>query len=914
MSFIQQIVEYTIQKYALHDLKNHIYIFPSKRAVALFNQLLKDYTVGKNYLLPETKTIQEFVIDNSSLVIADELFLLQELYNIHQKITGNEQTFYQFASWGKLILKDFDEIDKYNIDTNYFFSVLQAHKEIDEHYETKELAQEYLQIFYTNIENEKQGTFYDDFVKTWQFLGETYRALNSFLADKNLAYEGMVYRKLLHNIEHEKQQLAYDKIVFCGFNAFTFCEEKILDTLLLQQQNKVETWWDIDDLFMSNNLHEAGNFLRHYKQKYTGENHHWCNDKATNPKIKIVAMPSNVGQIHYVRNHIKLEEKNAIVLCDETLIEHCQKIFNAKEVNITMGSPIQKSNIYAVLKDYLQCIQNSNSGEAQTTYTTQDIVQFFSNYEMKPFLNKENDLIKLSFYRFPININNISSYISDKTILTIFQSNTADAILKSCIQLLQIIQPKDENDKTIRQVVVNRLIELDRKINYNALCTFKDIFFIIQNYILTITIPFSTSRESNTQIMGFLETRLQDFDNLYILSLNDKILPGTNKSNSFIPYHLRKSFQLPTFDQFDGVNAYHFYRLLKRAKTIFLLYNNASNADSDAEKSRFIKQIEYEFDRNVYSIAIENATMKNAVFDKTNTALKINKDAALITQLYQMHFSASSINTYLTCPVQFYLKYLLKINIPEELNTNKEAADFGIILHKILENYYTQNAAPKVLDKHELTDYLIQSVVELGYPASYFKSNNALNKKIIEKLFSTILKMDSNDSFKILHLEKELATTLSINGTLINIKGKIDRIDEVDSAIRILDYKTGNVKLCPFPNLSDEKSISEFFDKIFNKKSTSYKETFQGMLYAWLYKKNYPNSSVLVGYYTAKKLQDGIQFLNDKNVIEVPILNLFEEKLIELLKEILDINTPFELSKNANAYKYNDAYKELLLL
>lgn len=908
MNFIQQIVEHTLRKYSIQELKDNLYIFPSKRAVAIFNQILKDKTEGQTYILPETKTIQEFFIEYSRISIVDEFYLLQKLFIIHESITQSGQTFHQFISWGKLILKDFDEIDKYNIDTEYFFDVLQAHKDIDEHYELKNLTNEYLQIFYKHLENDKKGILYDDFVKTWQHLGATYKQLQATLITENIGYEGMAYKKLVRDIELDKTSIPYNNIIFCGFNAFTYCEEKLLDILL--NKKNIETWWDVDELFMNNDWHEAGNFLRNYKQKYTGENHHWCFDRNEQQTINIVSLSSNVGQVHYAKSLINPKENNAIVLCDESLLEHCQPIFDKDIVNITMGSKVKNSNVCNIIQNYLSCIQNIN----ENFIYIKDFATLISYHELEHIVSKESNIKSIEHYSFPIEINSLSSYIDDESFLNLFKNLDTRQIIFNCISLIKILALQTENEKIIARELTRVLEHFHKIVNYDIIQSIKDIKLIIQNYILNSAIPFETKRDNNIQIMGFLETRLQDFESLYILSLNDKNLPGTNKSNSFIPYHLRKSFQLPTFDQFDGVNAYHFYRLLKRAKNIYLIYNNSANADSDNEKSRFIRQIEYEFDSKQIAIHSSTMNMLSADVVHTNNTLHIPKSSEIIEQLEKIKYTASSINTYLTCPIQFYLKYILKVYIPDELNTSKESADFGTILHKILEKFYTQNKGARELNEYEKNDYIQQAIADLGYPKSYFKGNNAFSKKIIEKLFTDVLDIDQKEPFEILGLEQELKATLYIKNKEITIYGKIDRIDKQNNNIRILDYKTGNIKLCNFPIEGDGKSIDDFFNKILNKTATPYKETFQGLLYAWLYYRNYPNANILVGYFTVKKLQNGIQYLNNAKTIDKWILNLFEEKLVHIIEEIIDIHQDFILSENKNSYQYALAYKELLLI
>jgi hypothetical protein len=912
MSFIEQIVDHTLKHHQLEDLKGQLYLFPSKRAVLQFYNILKKKTPNTAYLLPKAQTIQEFFLEMSNVIIADELFLLQKLYTIHERITQNQQTFHQFISWGKLILKDFDEIDKYLVDTNYFFNVLQAHKNIDEHYALDELAEEYLKLFYNNIENEKQGIFYEDFVKTWQYLGQMYQELQQELRHMNLAYEGMAYRKLVTDIIEQKIKIRKSKIIFCGFNAFTTCEEKLLDTLILQ--NNVETWWDIDPVFMENKLHEAGNFLRIYAQKYIGKEHHWCADTIEHKKINIVSIPSNIGQIHYTKHAIDYNNNNCIVLCDETMVDYCLPIFDKEMVNITMGKNIKNSNVFNIVQAYLLCLQNIKTIENATYIYSEDLVNLFSFQEFSNLNRASKQFNIISKYNFPINIKSLSSYIDDEFIINIFQTLESKEILENTILLIDYLPKTHTNENHIAQFLKEKISELHKIIDYQVITSIKDITSIFQNYISNQTIAFETNRKSPTQIMGFLETRLQDFDNLYILNLNDNRLPGTNKSNSFIPYNLRKSFALPTFDQFDGINAYHFYRLLKRANHIYLIYNSSS-LDADNEKSRFIKQIEYEFDKNVSIISEQATNMLSVKNIKQTTDISIQKTQDILERLKTIQYSASSLNTYLTCPVQFYLKYILRIEEPDELKPSKEAADFGTLLHRILELYYTKNKqTTSNLDKAELDVIINQAIADLGYSTTYFLGKNALTKKILEKLTFDILAIDVQTNFNIMSLEHSLETTIKINEHQIKIKGKIDRIDKVQDKIRIIDYKTGNVVLCDFPIIDDEKGIDIFFQKTFNQTNTMFKEVFQGLLYAWLYRRNYPDAKIIIGYFTAKKLQDGINFLNNGKEIDNKILDLFEEKLVQLLHEILYVNKSFVISNNSKAYQYATAYKELLLI
>ena len=72
--------------------------------------------------------------------------------------------------------------------------------------------------------------------------------------------------------------------------------------------------------------------------------------------------------------------------------------------------------------------------------------------------------------------------------------------------------------------------------------------------------------------MGILESRVLDFETVIISSLNEGVLPVGNSSNSFIPFDVRIEHKLPIYKDKDAIYSYHFYRLLQRAKNIYLLY------------------------------------------------------------------------------------------------------------------------------------------------------------------------------------------------------------------------------------------------------------------------------------------------------------------------------------------------------
>ncbi|MEM6803967.1 MAG: PD-(D/E)XK nuclease family protein, partial [Bacteroidota bacterium] len=126
----------------------------------------------------------------------------------------------------------------------------------------------------------------------------------------------------------------------------------------------------------------------------------------------------------------------------------------------------------------------------------------------------------------------------------------------------------------------------------------------------------------------------------------------------------------------------------------------------------------------------------------------------------------------------------------------------------------------------------------------------------------------------------------------VNISGSLDRVDKLldTQTVRILDYKTGKVALKHGTDM----------DRIFS--DSQHKEMFQGYLYAWLYKSMSPEARVKVGYYTARHLSDGIQFLQRGADITEAELEAFEKNLQILVEDMF--NLPYTQTEDVNKCSY----------
>ena len=931
-----------VTKENLPYLYTRCYIFPTKRAAVYFTNFLKEKFPDENFILPETITIQDFISTYSSYIIKEDWYLLLELHQIQNELTNTHQPLEKFLPWGKLILKDFDECDKYLVNATQLFSVLKAHKEIEDTFSISEETKKYIdQFILTTATKEKESIYKTEFIKTWSLLGEMYASLKQRLQQHHFAYEGMAYREVLENLKTQELQLPYSKVSFCGFNALSVCEEEIFKTI--EHQYDTEFWWDADEHFLNNKLHEAGNFLRDYQKKFSRENSHWLieNSLKENKHIDIVGISSNIGQTQYVAQTLKTNEtdnfsKTAIVLCDEHLLSPLLYTIDASNTNITMGYSIAQSELFLFTNALLSFYGNSRISDKQTDFYHKDISALTEHAYFKNEITEKEELENILPFFVPYMPQDVLIKYFPYAVFQ-FTDNAADILktVRNAIQKLHI-KERDSYFYPIKDAILNQLnILLQSLEEKNVLLNRNALPFIVKQFISAVKVPFETNTESNIQIMGFLETRILDFDNLFILSLNDDNLPGTNKTNSFIPYNLRKGFGLPTFEQFDGINAYHFYRLLKRAKNIHLIYNNQIS-DNASEKSRFIRQIQHDLAGkentiNEYIATYDNLTPnpspngegKSCQRQDSGEVLKIKKTDEMIASLRQRKFSPSALKVYIKCPVQFYLKYVAGIEEPEELSEEIDAAVFGQILHKVLELTYQPflNIAIDTQKINSFTDTLFlrnkikEACSELKLPKEITQGSNKLQLKIIERIAQKILENDALDgSLTVLHTEdKFIWETLKLeDGTFASIQGTFDRIDKLsEKAVRIIDYKTGHIELPKFPDLEHEDSIHAFLDTLFIFKQKDYSAAFQGILYALMYYKLHDCQQIYIGYHYAKKMKEGISYLNEQQPIPVELLLHFEKRLAELVSDIIYKNPVFVQSENENAYQYS-VYAELL--
>ena len=253
---------------------------------------------------------------------------------------------------------------------------------------------------------------------------------------------------------------------------------------------------------------------------------------------------------------------------------------------------------------------------------------------------------------------------------------------------------------------------------------------MVDRIVSGISIPFEGEPLKGLQVMGPLESRCLDFDSLIVLSCNEGVFPRKSVSSSFIPAELRVGFGLPSYDHQDEMWAYYFYRMIARANEVWLLYDNRTEGLKRGEESRFIKQLRYHFGaeitdwtEHIAAKAAEEAAdrtdeEKAAISDAGEAAIsdegEVAKSAEVLVKINELVFSASSLESYVACPMKFYYSKIVGLEAPAEVSEYLDSSNLGTVFHSTMEALYTSDEAmkpggviPKPTIPHDVTvDYL----------------------------------------------------------------------------------------------------------------------------------------------------------------------------------------------------------------
>ncbi|MDO4781912.1 MAG: PD-(D/E)XK nuclease family protein [Capnocytophaga felis] len=904
MNYLKSVVADVLECFP-DELENLIFITSGKRP-ALF---LKKYFAELNHktsIAPEFIGISELFTRISGVESFGELPLLFEFYDTYKSVCKKEpDDFETFIGWGQTLLKDFSEIDQYLVEPEKIFPYIHALKEA-EHWsgadELTEMQKKHLEF--------------------WNTLGDYYFALNEKLTSLNKGYSGFIAKKAVEKLPHYIQNNTNKIHIFVGFNALSKAEQKIIHSILMD--SKSEIYWDIDDYFIKSEEHDAGYFIRKYIKNwkyYETNKPKWLNSNYLQEKeIHITGVPKSINQAHEVAELLRKTpnselEKTALIIADENLlIPMLQSVKPNTSVNITMGYPLQQTPLNDLFTGYFRLHLSKN-------FYYKDILNLIS----QPFLQNiftEEAIIKISEFIKERNLNYLTrekileaTPDAQKEFIEILfpekDENLINKLIDNTLLLIYSIKQKINNDDGKHTLTLeflyrfyllfNQLKQLQNKFGY--IDSVKSLYHFYLDVLQKSSLNFVGEPLEGLQVMGVLESRSLDFENIIITSVNEGVLPLGKSGNSFIPYDVKYFLELPTYKEKDAVYSYNFYRMLQHSRKIHLIYDTEMSGLKSKEKSRFVLQLlaerisTHRVLHQVKAPEVYPATAPKIIIPKTDDILERLKNMA------EKGISPSSLTNYILNPITFYQQNVLQVYEERDVEETVEARTFGDIVHGTLEDLYKPLLKQILTESHfKAMRPKVRSLIEKHFLEKYknseFKSGkNLLIFNVIYEYVNRFLDLEITEILKgteiiVLHLEQRLSIPFEskILPFPIHFKGIIDRIDLRNGILHIIDYKTGKVNhnnVC----VSDwDLLITDF----------KYSKAFQLLTYAYMFdKQNQNQQNMIAGNFSFKSLNQGLIKFHIKQGREIAyeispqVIEIYSEYTEKLLSEIFDPNVPF---------------------
>ena len=909
-------------KEVLEDLKNSnadfsklVFILPSKRAGTILKSELS-ILVNKTFFAPNILSIEEFVEELSNLKTLSNIELLFTFYKVYLENTleENQEPFDTFLKWAQIILQDFNEIDRYLVNPENIFNYLHEIQKINSNHWSIE---------------EHQTDFTKRYLKFWSQLNQYYTGFSNLLTSSGHGYQGLIYREAVENLENYMQLNESRKHVFIGFNALNTAESIIIQELL--QNEMASIYWDIDNQFITSKIHSASHFINSHKSNwnyYKINPFNWILDNYKDKKdVQVIGVPQNIGQAKIIGELLlDLKETNdlkntAVVLGDESLLIPVLNSLpnNIGAINITMGFPLKETPLTSLFEQLFMI-----HTKGKTTFYFKDVISILSHQYIRPLFQNEgkdgaaeliehiqqNNLVFISESKLQLltkGNNHIVSLLfgnwnnNPKTALSV--------VLEIIMEIKNSFQSKKENVLALEYLyrfneVFNTLSTLNA--TYNSIKSIKVLHGLYKELVSLETLDFKGEPLQGLQLMGMLESRVLDFETVIISSVNEGILPSGKSNNSFIPFDVKLETGLPTYSDKDAVYTYHFYRLLQRAKQVYIIYNTEVDALNGGEKSRFITQLEIE---GIHKIEHKLVSPKTPKIDSEPD--RIPKNESIISKLKDIAangFSPSSLTLYMRNPIDFYYQKVLEIQENDDVEEIVAANTLGTVIHNTLEDFYKPLEGKELSVEHiktmikKIDESVSHHFLKIYKQGDITSGKNLIIFEIAKRYVLNFLNLEidalkNGDIIIIVGIEALFNIPIEINELdfPVRLKGKVDRVDEYNGITRVIDYKTGKVE--------QNKVQLEHWEDITTDYDT-YSKSFQVLSYALMmnHEATFKNETK-AGIISFKNLKSGFikfQKINRENGklqkdsdINQEVLTDFSHELKSLILEIFNPDLDF---------------------
>ena len=812
-----------------------VFILPNRRSIAFLKKHFCALAAarGTTLMCPQMLTVGDFYSRASLCCCADRLTLLLKLYDCYKAVNPKAESLDDFVYWGDVILSDFDDLDKYRIDERKLLANVSDLKSIQDDYSyadpVQKAAIERLAGHFLPSRGGRKSGAKQNFLSIWNLLHPLYRSFREALHKEGLCYEGMAYRELAdRSCETPIKDILGEVwpgaslFVFVGLNALSECEK--LTMRHMKNASMAQFCWDFSGLPLTDPDNIAGRFQRDNIKEFGNALSEEA-ERADKVKVHVVSVPSGAGQAKLLPNIAealgseKLGLDFAAVLPDETLLMNVLENIpdRVEKVNVTMGYPLGASEWTSLMRDVLSAQMHTREKNSRVHFYHRPVYDILSSGLLRSVLTAEElectrEIFKKARYYIPAT--DFTGLLS-----TIFSPVGSEISALAAYQLEVIDAVADRlgaDDALQREFAARYRSCVERLRGLGLQVKPRTWAHLLEQVVGGVSVPFEGEPLGGMQVMGPLETRALDFRNIVIFNSNEGVFPHAGVSSSFIPAEVRAAFALPTYENMDAMWAYYFYRLLSRADNVWMLYDSRTEGLCTGEQSRFIKQL-----RHIYKDSVElDFSVAGAAVCASTGGDKIPKTAQDILTIRSAVFSPTSINAYLTCPVQFYYRTVARLSREDEVKESVDSGMMGNVTHEVLHRIYGEAPSGKVtreflrrwLDSGQEIMQMVRSEICRRMRSIEVTGRDLVCADVIVRFIRQVLSVDlgeldrrGKDRLQILGLEQR--RVLNICGH--NFTGTIDRLDSFeDGCVRIVDYKTGRDKQ---EVLSDKVKAEDLF-------------------------------------------------------------------------------------------------------
>lgn len=990
-------------------LEDLCFVFPNRRSGKFFEQRLADAINGPA-MMPRIVAMVDFLSDLTECNQVGQLEAMLVLYKAYCQVMGdNASPMDAFVRWASLIINDFNDADMNLVDVQQLYANLHDLREISTDYLDDDLKHDIEHVLNISLydaqgerfwrepwqPNEDDGEVRRKYFSLWESLFEIYCVFHEMLSQQGLRTVGGIYRDAVDRVKLIDDSRLPMRVVMVGFSTLSVSEMAIFKAL--QQRGVADFWWDNAlDVLRDDMSNPAGKMVREYAQLFPMP-------KPLEPEtlegtvVEAVAVPSVVGQakwaFHRVDQWVELgciphpdnAINTAIVLPDESLFVPLINSVSDRitHMNVTMGYSMRYANIVSLMHLVARAHRQATRRADEWTFYREDVKDILSHPIIKAaFTQQATDLSDELAQRNEWNVPAIrlckcgfanlftplrdtqdaSQVIAYIDRLSEFCNLVNERIKVTDQELLPEGKEEDDHDDdaNIRKVLplqsafidlyVEALDQLKLAFAVHGVPVADDtLFYLIDKLTQAMVVPFEGEPLKGLQVMGLQETRSLDFENLMILSMNERVFPRRHGIASFIPDHLRASFFMLTGARQEAIAAYDFYRLIGRAKNVVLVYSTANEGGGEA--SRFITQLKLLYGDKVHfsqfrvDTQVTSPRVAPIVVDKAHVPMHdYVHPSASFDSVHAKCLSHSSIAEYIDCPLRFYLHHV------EHLSENSDSGDFmdygtfGTIIHDALQQLYypslpdgSERVDSYVVTREMITDFKQHRMHHevLRYVNIHYLHNEedttaplAGEALILQDTLETfvaraldydlkVLDLEGVDSIEVLECEKEHKVQLDFSQDGVeakfNFTYKPDRVDRVAGKLRMVDYKTGGDK-------TEYKTLDNLFVPFGNDKKRC-KAIAQLMLYCNAWHLEHPEDRFIEPViYKLRNIEDTGAFCLEivggtpkkpkyekRQLIFEPCsdFNLaFKQRMGGIIAQLLDRNGQFVQAEDDHACKY----------